>query len=295
MKLSTCKIRHFCMLLIVATAVFTAGNRANADIVEVTITNNAPNGGIYLTPTWVGFHNGSFDSYDGGSASSIQLSRLAEDGNTSPIAQTFGANGTLVATGVAQTGSRVQGTLPGVGGVIAPGETVTMQFDVDISVGGSNQFFSYASMVLPSNDYYIANGNPTAIDLSSLSGSPGNSVSFDVTSVNDAGTEINDFDFSAGNPLFPQLGLPVGQTGPNQGNDEFGVNNNVLFPFTGFLNAPGSADTNADFALLNFNDGSLYPNGVATVTISAPVPEPTSFAFASLACVGFFVQRRRRS
>lgn len=34
--------------------------------VEVTVTSNAPTGGVYLTPLWVGFHDGSFDSYNGG-------------------------------------------------------------------------------------------------------------------------------------------------------------------------------------------------------------------------------------
>ena len=33
--------------------------------IQVTVTNNAPAGGAYLTPVWLGFHDGSFDSYNG--------------------------------------------------------------------------------------------------------------------------------------------------------------------------------------------------------------------------------------
>ena len=56
---------------------------------NVSVTNNAPVGGVYLTPAWVGFHNGSFDSYDGGTPSSAGLQQLAEDGNTSGLSAEF--------------------------------------------------------------------------------------------------------------------------------------------------------------------------------------------------------------
>ena len=118
---------------------------ASAELVKVTVTNNAPGGGVYLTPVWVGFHNGSFDSYDSGSASAPELERIAEDGNTTPISDAFAAGDTLVPTGLAQTGSRVQGTLGGA--PIAPGDSVMDLFDIDPA--DANHHFSYAAMVLP--------------------------------------------------------------------------------------------------------------------------------------------------
>ena len=261
---------------------------SHADIsVRVTVTNNAPSGGTYLTPVWVGFHDGSFDSYDGGTASAPELERLAEDGNASDLANTFAAGGTLAGSGSQDGAERRQGMLGA--GPIAPGQTLTQTFDINDD--GSNTYFSYASMVLPSNDYYVANGNPFAHSLADLIQN-GDTVSFDVFGVNDAGTEINDFATSAGNGLFSSLGLPGGQSGPNQGADQNGVNQNVLFPFIGFLNRPSDADTNPDFAKLNFSDGSQYPRGLLTFNISA-VPEPGSAAILGLGAIIALVRRRR--
>ena len=259
-----------------------AANSAMAEQVKVTISNNAATGGVYLTPVWVGFHDGSFDSYDGGSATSPELARLAEDGNTEPISMAFAADGT-----------RVQGALAN-GGPIAPGTTVMGTFDIDAS--SANQYFSYASMVLPSNDYFVANGNPLAHDLSSLVGAAaGTSISFNIMSVNDAGTEVNDFDTSAGNGLFPQLNLPAGQGAPDTGVDENGVAVNITTsPFTGFLNAPADLGTNPDAALIDFTRTDLYPNGIATVTIEV-IPEPTMASLLAIGATGLVARRRRKA
>ena len=56
--------------------------------VEVNVTSNVPGGGVAITPVWVGFHNGSFDSYDGGSPAASALESLAELG----ITRGFGDN-----------------------------------------------------------------------------------------------------------------------------------------------------------------------------------------------------------
>ena len=277
------------ILPLFALAILLPASTLSADaVLEVTVTNNAPGGGVYLTPVWFGFHNGSFDSYDGGTASAKELERLAEDGNASFLADTFAAGGTLAGSGSQNGADRVQGLLGG--GPLAPGSTASQI--VTVSGDGSNQYFSYASMILPSNDYYIANGNPFAIDVNDIIAN-GGELTFDIFQANDAGTEVNDFATSAGNGLFPQLGLPGGQTGPNQGADENGVNRNVLFPFAGFQNAPFDADVDPNFALLNFNNASLYPNGIATVSIRA-VPEPSAVALLS-AGLSLVMYRRRRT
>ena len=153
----------------------------------------------------------------------------------------------------------------------------------------------------PSNDYYIANGNPTAHDLVSLYGAPvGTEVSFNVGmfgEINDAGTELNFAGISGMGDMeddsiagFSVLGPAyVGQSVANTGADENGVNANVV---SAYAEAPSIRDAHPN---LNFNDGGLYANGIATVSVQV-VPEPASFALGlvglfGLACAG----RRRRA
>jgi len=272
---------------------------ATAAQVQVEVTNVGPNGGVAITPLWVGFHDGSFDSYNGGLSTQEGLERVAEDGNTAPLSADFLAGNTYVQGGVSgvfatgQTTGRVDGTIASAGPPpIEPGESASQIFD--IAVDGTNRYFSYASMVLPSNDYFIANGNALAHDLSSLYNAPaGTQITFFIgTTVNDAGTEVNDFSTSAATGLFPQLGLGDGQGGPNTGADENGVIRNVDgIPFAGFLNSPSDLDTNPDAALIDFNRGDLYADGIAQVTITV-VPEPGSLALLGIG--GLALIRRRR-
>ncbi len=254
---------------------------------QVTIENISPTGGVGITPPWIGFHDGSFDSYDGGSASASALESLAEDGDTSPLSIAFLAGGTLAGSG-SQASGRIDSTLADGGAFpgLLPGESVSQTFG-SLDLTGNNRYFSYVAMILPSNDYYVANGDPTSIDLSSLSGAPaGTQIQFFIgapDTVNDAGTEINDFDFSAGNGLFSLSG---GQTSAGQGNAQSGVNANVSGdPFAAFLNNPGGLNSN-----LNFNN---YTNGLGQITISV-IPEPSTYALIiGLISMGLLVVRKK--
>ncbi len=277
-----------CAGAIATLSCFSSGSLAAAIALDVTVSSNAPAGGVYLTPLFVGFHDGSFDSYDGGQPSSAALEMLAEDGDTS------GLEAQLLAD---TNGNGVTGT---VAGLLAPGGSQTSTFIVDSTSG--NNYFSYASMVLPSSDYYVANGNPFAWDISDLLDGTSGSLSFNIGlpgTVNDAGTEINDFWTSAGNGLFAGTGLEMGgQSGPNQGADENGVNTNVSGdPFTDFIiqNQIGTIlnIANNTLPLFNFNDSSLYPNGIATITISAQaVPVPAAAPLFVTAVLSMFGIRR---
>lgn len=231
---------------------------------KVMVTNTAPASGVSLTPVWVGIHDGKFDSYNGGEASSSALEALAEDGNTDPISADFSASS-----------SGTQGVVLGAEPpLIKPGKSGHTMLTVDNT--GSNHYFSYASMVLASSDYFVANGDPLKHDISSLLNGSVNEISFLIGlpgEVNDAGTEVNDFNTSAGNVLFD--GLPTGQSGPGEGVDENGVVTNVADAYSRFLflNAPSEFD----LSVLDFNQ---YSNGIAQVTISA-VPIPSALPLAA--------------
>ena len=270
----------------------------SATQVEVRITNQSPTGGVFITPVWVGFHNGSFDSYNGGLSAQPGLERIAEDGDVSQISADFLAGLTYIDN---SGGTPVSATVPSGqspaelvdgaianGAPIAPGEVASATFDLDLS--GPNRYLSYASMVLPSNDYYIANGDPLAHSLGALDGATvGSSISFNIGlpgQINDAGTEVNDFATSAGNGLF---GIPGGQNGPNQGADENGVNANVISPYSDFLNTPPNFIN--EFPGLKFNNIALYPDGIANVTVTV-VPEPTTASLFGLLLVCIPALRR---
>lgn len=223
--------------MMIAAAFILTGHTVQAQdstLVQVTIENIAPENGVVLTPIWVGFHNGNFDSYNGGLRALPGLERLAEDGNNSLISEQFldfnaqrggytyidnsgrRPKSRLVRTGDLTDIHRQDATLGAA--PVRPGETVSQVFE--LRNDGSNNYFSYASMVLPTNDFFIANGNPLAHSISSLL-EDGGEISFFIGTpeggTNDAGTEREDFNFSAGNGLFPNRNLPAGQAGPNQG------------------------------------------------------------------------------
>lgn len=166
---------------------------------SVSVENLAPQNGTSLTPTWVGFHNGGFDTYNRGEAVTEGLERLAEDGTTGVISQEFAASGAGNVDGV-------------VGGApIAPGDIARTTLAVDPTTG---RFFNYAAMVLPSNDTFIANGNPEAFQVFDENGNF-IGTEFTVTQALDAGTEVND-ELPANTAFF-------GQATPDTGVDEDGV------------------------------------------------------------------------
>ena len=231
------QVKTFLVAAIATLGTFAAVQAQDSTMVTVTIENIAPDNGVVLTPAWVGFHSGSFDSYNGGLTSLKGLERLAEDGDNSLISEQFldfnestggytyidnsnpeAPQSRLVRTGDLTDRFRQDATLPSESGPIRPGQTATGTFV--LRTDGSNDFFSYASMVLPTNDFFIANGSPVAHDISEIL-SGGGEVSFFIgtpnSGTNDAGTEREDFRFSAGNPLFEGRNLPAGQSRPNQG------------------------------------------------------------------------------
>ncbi|MCJ8282347.1 MAG: spondin domain-containing protein [Rivularia sp. ALOHA_DT_140] len=233
--------------------------------IKVTIENLAPEQGTFLTPFWVGFHNGNFDLYDRGRPASPGLESLAEDGSTALISQEFDLSGD------GSIDDTVTGPEGNAAGPIDPGEITTATFTLD-SDDPNSQFFSYASMLLPSNDAFVANGNPEAIRIFD---DEGNFIGADFiiagNQVLDAGTEVNDeaqnstafFGQSIANNGFEQNGVVQLHPGFIEGGrilSEDGSSPLAIAPFT-----------NADFSSPDYQ--------VARITISTedqplPIADP---------------------
>lgn len=111
--------------------------------IRVSVENLAPANSVAFAPLRLGFHDGTFDSFDIGVAPTAPIISIAEGGSGSDWFPFFAA----------QQPSGVSGTV-GMGPLV-PGGTATATFNVDPSVSG--RFFSFAAMVVPSNDYFIGN------------------------------------------------------------------------------------------------------------------------------------------
>ena len=244
---------------------------AHAIQVRVSITSLIPTQGVEFTPVWVGFHDGSFDTYNLGQAASPELERLAEDGNTAPITAAFSAAGY-------DRQATLQGTAIG-SPRFEPGDSASFVFDLD----GNNldhRYFSLLSMVVPSNDAFFGNVNQVGHRIFNDDGSfKGDDFIVMGAGVRDAGTEFND--------EIPQNTARLGQTVPNTGVTE----NGLVSTHVGYI--PGGN------ILTAFPNGDFRQPGyqIAHVQISAvPVPEPETYAMllAGLGLVGFKAARSRR-
>ncbi|MCC0176397.1 spondin domain-containing protein [Waterburya agarophytonicola K14] len=230
-----------------------SGIVTNPNLVEltITVTNLAPENGTLLSPVWYGFSDGTYETYDPNRPASPGLESLAEDGDASILANEFSLG----------DWGYVQGTINGNKGadpgILDTEETVTHKVILDRSQS-SSRYFNYASMILPSNDAFVANGNGIAHEIFDRNG---NFLGVDLTvkgsDVLDAGTEIND--------ELPSNTAFFGQTTPNTGENQ----NRVVTPHPGFK-PEGSILNAADFSNADFTQ----PNyDLARITItSSQVP-----------------------
>lgn len=230
---------------------------AHALEVTVTVENLAPNNGGVLTPVWVGFSDGSFDLYDIGVAASPGLERIAEDGNFGPLSAEFLASGA----------GTIDGAVFGPGApdapIFFPGQVGSATFDLDPN-DPSSRYFSYASMIIPSNDAFIANGNPVAHPIfDGLGNFLGGEFYIYGTMARDAGTEVND-EVPANTAFF-------GQAAPDTGVVEGGT----VQVHPGLLPAgSGGILDAADFANADFTAPGYR---IAKVTITAAAPTTIRF------------------
>lgn len=267
------------VLTAVAGTALLAGS-AQATVVEVEVSNLFNDGGLALTPVWVGFHDGSFDSFDVGSAASSSVQALAEGGDVSGVMADFAAS----------NANGEQGAVFAPGGfagapVFEPGESATSgTFDINATDSG---YFSFLSMLIPTNDAFIGNDSGTAYSLFDMNDE---FVGLDIlvlgSQVWDSGTELNT---GFGSPFL------IGADAESR-QDENGVVSqhagltvlaNGLSIFGGNTPAGYSIDqVAADFTAQGFE--------VARITVNQ-VPVPASAGLFAIGMLGLAGFKRRKN
>ncbi len=158
--------RKFTATAVFAGLVFSSSSAISSgfDSYRVTITNITNS--INLTPILVASHRGRISLFELGSAASADLTAIAEGGDTSGLAATLASSHNVV-------------DIQNSGGLLGPGQSVT----VTVSAAHGARRISIASMMLPTNDGFIALEGVKAPRKGSVTYfSPGY----------DAGTEAND-------------------------------------------------------------------------------------------------------
>ena len=175
-----------------APAALGAQDSSAPEAVQFSLEVLQPDDGFFFTEPWVGLHDGGFDLFDLGERATPGLESLAEGGNTELLGSEFAAPGRLQAT---VGNGEVQ--------FISPGETV--QGSIDIINPSAYRYFSFASMIIPSNDGFIGNEDPLAYELFDAEGNFNGEVTIDLFAedIYDAGTEVNDALGAAGFSLGP--------------------------------------------------------------------------------------------
>lgn len=258
---------HLTLALLALAALTT---RTHATDVVVTIENLQPADGFFFTPVWLGMHDGSFDLFDSGTAASMELETIAETGDAGPL-------GTLFSSATNGDGTdRIGTVVTSPGGfagapVFDPGESVSTTISVDNPA--SNRYLSFASMIIPSNDAFVGNGDPMAYEIFTADGSFAGPLTIDLTSssVYDSGTEVNDAMGAAFSAIGGMETDEMGTVGLHPGLDNF-------------LGTETAAGTTIGSA--------IGASPVARITIAA-VPEPASLSLLLLAIPALLRRVRR--
>jgi len=245
-----------------------ASAHATDVFVTVTVQNLAPTNSIGFARFHLGFNNGSFDAFNLGGVATEPIISVAEGGVGLAWQAAFAA---------AQP-SATLGTIVTAGGPLLPGASRSGTFRVDTSI---NRYFTFATMAVPSNDFFIGNDDPLEYLLLNRSGSlliP--SIVVKANEIWDAGSEIFDPAASA---------FVAGATGSLRRDQ----NSVVAFNFAELAAFNGLTTGGAGYI---FNSALTADSDVYRISFAVtPVPEPGTYALliAGLAGVGFVVRRRR--
>jgi len=238
----------------------------NAADVLITFTNTGPANGLWIMRPWVGFHDGTFDTFNVGGTASPGLESVAEDGIPNTINSEF------------QTARPGNSSAFFNGAPTPPGASVSLMFSLD-PMDANTRYFNFTMMVIPGNDGFVGNDNPLSHQIFDAGGNfIGANFSILGSDVLDAGSEVND-EVPANTAFF-------GQMAPNTGTAQGGV----IGAHPGFMTAAsGNILGDPMFAAADFKQTGYQ---VASVTVQL-VPEPSSVALLGLGGLALMLRRRK--
>ncbi|MEQ8847771.1 spondin domain-containing protein [Botrimarina sp.] len=257
------------------TAAFWATDDAAAVQVRITVENLAPAGSVAIAPLRFGFGDGTFDAFDVGSPAPLLGAASIADAPIVSIAE--GGSGATwfpafeAAEPDADLGSVLGPEIP----PFRPGDVASAVFEID----PANRYFTFATMVVPSNDHFLGNDSPFAFEVFDADGNLIlNEIVEDASRIWDAGSETE-------NPLNAAF-LVVGNNAQRE--DE---NDPVTFNFAD-LAAFDGLETAAGYTF----DAGLLSADTPVIRIGFEiVPEPTGVALLVSAMSLVAASRRRRA
>jgi hypothetical protein len=257
-------IKSFCAAAIVATLPLAS----HAAVVQLTVKveNLAPQNGVSFAPLRVGFHSGVFDAFNIGEVAGPAIVSVAEGGSGADWFPAFAAADPGAVTGT---------VLPNPAGPLLPAASGEQTFTIDTDV---NPFFTFAAMVIPSNDFFIGNDSPTGLRLFDGSGNLLiNHIVQRARDVWDAGSEVFD----------PAAAAFVGNNGlRSDQNSVVAFNFAELAAFNGLLTGAG----------YHFDSQLLADSDIYRISFTAapvPVPAALPLLFGGICALGALSRRHK--
>ena len=246
-----------------------------ATMLQISVVNNQPAGGFVVTPFWFGVHDGTFTTFTPGtSTTGTAIQQVAELGSPAPLLASFAGHGS-------QTSLQSNGAIP----PFQAGETASSLLDVQNPT--TNRYLSFAAMLVPSNDWFLGNANPTGIQLFDASGNFGGTRTIQIFGRNiwDAGTEVNDITFGSAFIAGVNIADHTAENGVAHLVDLAGADATYLNSILGRQTPVGYNITH----LISANDL------IATITISAvAVPEPSTFVLMGIGGASLLIATLKR-